>query len=335
VANLREGVIAVDEQEQLVLMNRAAVDLLSRGERVATGCHLQSVVRNAEIVDVYYQTDQGSLFRKEVELHTNGRRLHLEVYAARIDHPRHGGIAGLLVLHDVTSMVQAAEMKAEFVANASHELRTPLATIRATVESLHAFGPDDREAFEKFLGILDRHIARLEGMTNDLLDLHKVETSGYRIRRESIPLGSLVDWAEEHYAEQAQQRQVTFRASADEPQFVLKCDRALIQLVLQNLIDNGLKFTPPGGQVVLEIAAEPDAVVMTVRDTGCGIPPGEQTQVFERFYQVDPSRTGDSNIRGTGLGLAIVRHAAERLDAQVALTSEPGKGTTFTVRLKA
>ena len=171
-------------------------------------------------------------------------------------------------------------------------------------------------------------------MVKDLLDLHLVETSRQRLLMEDIRLSSLTDWLEDRFEPMAAGKGVTLRLETPEPDDDrVRCDRRMLQLILQNLVDNAVKFTAAGGRR-LRLQRADGHLLVIVRDTGCGIPPEIQARVFERFFQADPSRTGDSRVRGTGLGLAIVKHAAEH-GATVNLQSEVGKGTSVEVRLPA
>ena len=332
LGNLREGVIALDRHGQIVLMNPAAVELLAPDADEPTGKHLQAVVRVPGIVDVYNAvTPIGEPVSRQVEAEIRGRRYVLQVHGAPLSEVAAERLSALLVVHDVTDLLRTAAMKAEFVANASHELRTPLATIRAAVDSLGTLEPRESDELARLAEILDRHTTRLEEMTNDLLSLHLVESTRHRLRLEQIDLASLVRWVRDHFEQRAAGKDVALTAEAEDPLAELRSDATLVQLILQNLLDNAVKFTPPGGKVACRFEAVDDHVHIHVADTGCGIAPDIQDRVFERFFQADASRSGEPKVRGTGLGLAIVKHAAERLGASVKLQSTPGEGTTVTV----
>jgi two-component system phosphate regulon sensor histidine kinase PhoR len=230
-------------------------------------------------------------------------------------------------------MAAAAAMKAQFVANASHELRTPLATIRAAIDELVALQPGGAEELAKLTSVLDRHVARLENMTKDLLDLHLVESSTFALRLQEVALGELAQWVTAQFETPAQDKGLQLHVEAAQPAHVFRSDRKLLELILRNLVDNAIKFTPAGGRVECALEATEQGVLLRVSDTGCGIRPQDQPRVFERFFQSDAARTGDSRTRGTGLGLAIVKHAAERLGAKIDLQSELGRGTQVTALL--
>jgi PAS domain S-box-containing protein len=334
LANLREGVIALDSDGRIAFMNDTAHDLLAPDETEPAGQHFQTIIRLAELVDVYNElVSDNQPINRPVELALRGRRVTLSVQASRIDHGRTSSIATLLVVHDITEISRTATMKAEFVANASHELRTPLATIRAAVDNLLEMGAEDPEAVERLAAMIDRHVNRLEDMTNDLLDLHTAEARQLPPRWEEVELGTLVWWAQTHFVQRAREKNVRLTVEADRDDFPIRTDRKLVVLILQNLLDNALKFTPAGGEVACRIESADREVALTVRDTGCGIPPEDRTKVFDRFFQANTSRTGEPRQRGTGLGLAIVKHASDRLGATIDLDSEIGQGTTVTLRI--
>ena len=334
VTNLREGVVALDGEGHVVMMNASARECLEVQEKDTRGRPLQEVVRIADVVTALRQSmDTGELVRKQIERETAGLSKTLDLLADRVAEPSSEGIRFLLVVRDITEQAQAAKVKSEFAANASHELRTPLATIRAAVDSLEALGPDNQEEFDKIRDILDRHTGRLEEMTNDLLNLHKIESAKQQLRLEEIVGGSVVQWAREHFSLQAEQKGVALEIRTEKPSQAFTSDLTLLRLILQNLIDNAIKFTPEAGRVTCLVEATEGHVVLRVSDTGCGIRPELQNRVFERFFQVEPSRSGDPKARGTGLGLAIVKHATDRLGGEVTLRSQTGEGTVVEVNL--
>ena len=335
VDNLREGVLGLDNDGRILLANQSAVNVLAGGhEGAVLDQHLQSVVRLADVVDAYNLAARtGKPVNRHVEVSRNGGRITLDVHARKLPSGDAGRIGGIVVVRDVTDMARSAAMKAEFVANASHELRTPLATIRAAVDSLAFGGTDDPDAFAKCLAILNRHVSRLENMTNDLLDLNIAETGRTRLRQEDIPVDSLGEWVRSHFATQAQEKLVELTVETQRGELTFRSDRRLLELIIQNLVHNAIKYTPANGRVECLIALSPEAGHLTIRvsDTGCGIRPQDKPRLFERFFQADPARSGDSTVRGTGLGLAIVKHACERLAAHITIDSEVAQGTTVTV----
>ncbi len=331
VTNLDNGIVALDRDRSISYMNRVAIELMAPGESDVVGRNVQSVIRIVDVIDMLTQVPPGGRLSRQVEVERGQRRVVLDLTVTDVSEGETEGICTLLTAHNVTEITRTARMKAEFVANASHELRTPLATIKATAESLTAVGAGDEEAMGKFVSILLRNVQRLENLTNDLLDLHLVEGARSKLRLEEIVLGEMVSWVRANFGESARKKGVELTAKADEPDHRLRSDRKLIELIVQNLVDNAIKFTPAGGEVTCRYERNGSGTILRVSDTGCGIPPEIRSRVFERFFQADPSRSGDTNHRGTGLGLAIVKHAVEQLGAQIELRSEVGEGTTIDV----
>ncbi|MDY6913282.1 MAG: histidine kinase dimerization/phospho-acceptor domain-containing protein, partial [Planctomycetota bacterium] len=247
VQNLREGVIALDGQGHIILMNKSSADMLDVDAAKAVGQHLQTVVRIPDVLDVFNQAaETGKPVSRQIEIATDRGQRTVDLHAANVAGTAQDGIAALLVLRDITEIARTAAMKAEFVANASHELRTPLATIRAAVDSLVSTEVGDTDSIRKILPILDRHVARLEEMTNDLLDLNIIETAKRRLSTEKIELASLAAWAKERFTQAAADKNIELKIGATTPESVFESDRTLIQLILQNLLDNAIKFTAAG-----------------------------------------------------------------------------------------
>jgi two-component system, OmpR family, phosphate regulon sensor histidine kinase PhoR len=333
VDNLREGVIALDKTGYIVLVNRSAAELLRLGSEDLTGSEFKSTVTAAGVLDIYHKLmSAGESLDRQVEIPGDVKRI-LDVHAARVQAGSPESIAVLLVLRDVTEIASAAEMKAEFVANASHELRTPLATIRAAAETLSEDRGDDPQAITKVATILQRHIMRLEQMTNDLLNLHLTELNGKGLNLTDISFAALAALIMEDHRPEAKNKQIELTVSSDSEDFVFASDATLLQLIVDNILANALKFTPPDGKVTCRMTSNTENVTIKVTDTGCGIPGDIQERVFERFFQAQEARSGDTAIRGTGLGLAIVKHATDRLGGTVTLESLPDKGTTITITL--
>ncbi len=329
VANMTEGLIGLDAAGRIVLMNRSAIEMVCPDAGEVIGRHVQEVVRIPEVLEAVGGVERGQILRRQVE-RRSPRRI-LDVRVTELSVAAVGGIRTLVVLRDITDIARTAAIKAEFVANASHELRTPLATLRAAVDSLNAAEPGDTDAIRRITEILTRHVGRLEDLTKDLLDLHLLEQTREEPRIDDVRPTELVQWARGYFGEQVARAGVTFEVRQEPRDARFRSDAKLLQMILQNLIDNAIKFTPEGGRVECLLEVHPGRLLMRVSDTGCGIPPELTERIFERFFQADPSRSGNARGRGTGLGLAIVKYAAERLGASINLESDLGRGTTVTV----
>jgi two-component system sensor histidine kinase SenX3 len=247
--------------------------------------------------------------------------------------------AVLLVVTDVTDARRTEAVRRDFVANASHELKTPAASIQAVAETLRSVGDADPDAVHRFAAQLEREALRLSRIVADLLDLSRLETGSEL--GEQVRLDALVREEVERYDDSAREGGV--RLSVDAPQAATVTGSARdLSLLVRNLIDNAIRYTRPGGAVVIKVAdapgevggaGTPAQVSLVVRDTGVGIPARDLPRIFERFYRVDRARSRETG--GTGLGLAIVRHVAENHGGSVEVTSELGAGTTFSVLLPA
>jgi len=249
------------------------------------------------------------------------------------------GVQGrLLVLTDITELSRAIRLRTDFAANASHELRTPLAAMRGAAETLQKMNlTEESAAAIRFVNMIVRHISRLEELVSDLLNLSRLESPGARFDPVDLRTEKFVAELIDRWRDNAENKNVTVtaRVDADCPQ--LRANPHLLQLALDNLVDNAIKFSEPDGTVSIDVRRNRDRIVFRVSDQGCGIPEEDQERVFERFYQVARARTGTGSAsdqpRGTGLGLSIVRHAVTALAGEVELESIVGKGTTITVNI--
>ena len=235
------------------------------------------------------------------------------------------------VLRDVTRLERTEAMRRTFVADVSHELRTPIASIAAAAETLSEGGADEAEA-ANLVALIGRQSARMRELIDDLMDLAQIESGAVPLAREEIPLRELLVEVAEDLEPAARERGVDVRVQGDEAVAALGDRRRLGQLA-RNLIDNAIKFSPSGAPVVVRVFRQAGRSGFSVEDLGPGIPRAERDKIFQRFYQVDRSR---SKVRpGSGLGLAIVKHIAQLHGATVDVEGEVGQGSTFRVSFPA
>jgi len=234
--------------------------------------------------------------------------------------------------NDMTARLRAArQMQTDFVANVSHELRTPLTAVKGTVETLRDGAVDDPEVRDRFLETVERETDRLIRLVNDLLVLSRADSAALDLRREEIDLSALVEETAGKLASRAGARDVRIVVDA-QPGVRAPADRDRIEQVLVNLLDNAIKYSPPGRTVrVRAVSGSDDSVRVEVEDEGIGIPPGELARIGERFYRADRARSRTEG--GSGLGLAIARALVEAHGGQLWLESEPGRGTTASFTL--
>jgi two-component system phosphate regulon sensor histidine kinase PhoR len=243
------------------------------------------------------------------------------------------GPGAILTLHDITALKRADQLRADFIANASHELRTPLATLLGFIETLQGPAKDDPAARERFLGIMKAQAGRMSRLVEDLLSLSRIEMHEHQPPTARVALRPLLDAVADVFALRAGTRgmRITIDAAADLPEVIGDSDE-LMQL-FQNLLDNAIKYGSAGTPITLTARPGPLGVAVAVRDEGEGIPPAHVPRLTERFYRVDAARSRE--VGGTGLGLAIVKHIVGRHRGQLEIASELGRGSTFTVHLRA
>ena len=236
----------------------------------------------------------------------------------------------LLVVRDITEARRLEAVRRDFVANASHELKTPAASIQAAAETIGKAALDDPQVVPRFAAQLETEAIRLSRIVSDLLDLSRLE-HGSELG-EVVALDTIVRDELERSEGFAAEAAVAMEVQAPEVPRVRGSARDLA-LMVRNLVDNAIRYTQPGGRVDVHLSEEDGSVLLTVSDTGVGIPTRDLARIFERFYRVDRARSRETG--GTGLGLSIVRHVAENHGGSVAVRSELGRGSTFEVRLPA
>jgi two-component system phosphate regulon sensor histidine kinase PhoR len=244
--------------------------------------------------------------------------------------PRGSRGAAVGILRDMTALERNEAMRRRFVADVSHELRTPVASIAAAAETLAESGPDDPET-PRLVLLVRRQAERMRELIDDLTDLSLIESGAVALQRENVDLRALACETAEEFRQSAGTRDVSIRVEGLD-RLSVQGDRGRMSQILRNLTDNAVKFSPRGGTVTLRVEHTDEKPMLIVEDEGPGIPLQEQDRIFQRFYQVDRSR---SKARpGTGLGLAIVKHLAHLHGAEVTLRSQPGRGSAFRVTFR-
>jgi len=343
IDGLDEPVLVFDNEDRVLLTNPAAEAMLGTRAGGLLGRGLRELFTRPEIAAMHAGARGGESRRGRVAILTASGQRTFQVSATPLPPAWGEGVFGsVLVLRDVTELAQSVQRKSEFVASASHELRTPVAAIRAAVETLIDGAKDEPAMRDRMLKMIETHTLRLDEMVRDLLDLSRLEAPEVSLRTEPVDLGEVQLTIEQLFEQALKERtlRLEFDLGAIEELQVVT-DVRLLLTVLRNLVENATKHAREGTPIRIaarEVPAPAEAAVrsgsanpvwvrFSVSDKGTGIPLAHQERVFERFYQVDPARSGSSK-RGTGLGLAIVKHAVRSLDGRVGLTSEWGQGTT-------
>jgi two-component system phosphate regulon sensor histidine kinase PhoR len=319
---LTQGVIAVDSEHRIELLNDAARKMLGVTSS-PVGELLIDFVRVPELFDLI---DSDVAATAEVQLPNTPRAL---IRTAR----KWGGDGRVLLLEDVTTMRRLETVRRDFVANVSHELRTPVAVIRANAETLMAGAKDDPVIAGKLIDGLHRNAERLARILADLLDLSRLDAGQYRLELSSVPVRPVIEQSLSAVEPQAAQRNVTVRVDIP-AELAVRADPKALDHILVNLIDNGVKYGRPDGNVWVEAratGATDGDVRIEVRDDGPGIADKHRARVFERFYRADPSRSREAG--GTGLGLSIVKHLVESMGGEVGVEPHQPQGSVFWLRL--
>lgn len=337
-------VLATDSAGEVVIWNRAAAEFFDKAASTLQGRIIDELFTQSEVLGLHAAAVAGHARSGQVRIARSGVTRIYEVVAA----PAALELAGLatrsrttfaepgvvLTLRDVTELSRAVQLKTDFVANASHELRTPLSSIKAAAETLGDL-VDGPPMASRLVQMISANTIRLEELTRDLLDLSRLETPEATVELSPTRVGELFDSLAPVFEQACKERnlRLVFEAAPDMRE--IESDPRLLSLILKNLIENSTKFAYEGTSIRVVASPLPGrgGARLQVIDQGVGIPLSAQARVFERFYQVDLSRTGGATRRGTGLGLAIVKHAAKALGGSVSVQSVWKEGTTMTVDL--
>ncbi|MGE0550875.1 MAG: sensor histidine kinase [Kofleriaceae bacterium] len=317
---LTQGVIAVDGEHRIELLNDAARQMLG----VASTPVGEPLIEFVRVPQVFELIDAEEAATAEVQLPNNGPRTLIRV--AR----KWGAEGRVLLLEDVTAMRRLETVRRDFVANVSHELRTPVAVIRANSETLLAGAKDDPVMAPKLIDGLHRNAERLARILADLLDLSRLDAGQYRLELGSVAVKAVTEQSLTAIETQAAARNVVVDVFIPE-RLTVRADPKALDQIMVNLIDNAVKYTRAGGNVWVEAKPDADHVRIEIRDDGPGIAPKHRERVFERFYRADPSRSREAG--GTGLGLSIVKHLVESMGGEVGVDPRDPQGSIFWLRL--
>ena len=318
--NMREGFLLVDGKLHILSGNHSAFELLGKQE-VKPGELLYDADCRTEILDAVETVLSGS----HAELLLSIDDVSWQVLANPV--VASGQVAGAVILcMDVTEREQRERLRREFSANVSHELKTPLTSISGFAELMKE-GLVPPEKIPEFSGDIYKESRRLIGLVDDIIQLSRLDENSTQFERAPVDLYELSEQAMASLRPVADRQSVSLSLQGEHAE--IDGVEQLLKEMIYNLLDNAIKYNVPGGSVTLSIRKTGPRTVLSVSDTGIGIPFADQPRVFERFYRVDKSHSKE--VGGTGLGLSIVRHAAQYHNARLDLKSQPGKGTTITV----
>ncbi|MEW6540646.1 MAG: ATP-binding protein [Bacillota bacterium] len=317
VANMAEGVVAVDSGGEVILTNAPARSYLKNGTVPELTALFEAVLAKGE--------------RSALEMELDG--VHLLAQCTPLRHGDGAVFGAVAVIQDITALRRLEQMRRDFVANVSHELRTPLTAIQGIIEGLIDGVISEAEA-GRYLRVAHGESLRMNRLVQDLLDLAALEAGRTDWELHAVELPEILDRLETRLQAPLSEKGLAVRREVPPDLPPLPANESRLEQVLTNLVENAARFSPPGGVITVTAERRPDnRITVTVRDQGPGIPPEDLPHVWERFYRVEKSRARESG--GTGLGLAIVRQIVEAQGGEVAVESSPGEGASFSFTLPA
>jgi two-component system phosphate regulon sensor histidine kinase PhoR len=332
LASMEEGVVVIDTEQHVTFCNAAFCRAAGVSDTQWEGRPAVELIRHSDILSMIRQ----ALASKEI--------IHGEVVVGSIrtrsfavtSTPIQSGsktTGAVLVLHDITEIRRLERARRDFVANVSHEFKTPLTAIQGFSETLLEGALEDVDNRRRFINIIHDHALRLGRLTDDLLRLAQIEAGQLHLEFQPVDVADIIQGCLETARAKVSQTglRLDVHSTGNLPE--VSGDLRSLQGVLQELLDNAVRYSSPGGLITVKTEVQNSSVVISVSDTGIGIPKVDQERIFERFYRTDPARSRESG--GTGLGLSIAKHLIEAHGGQIKVESEVGKGSTFSVSLPA
>lgn len=325
---MREGVIIVGEDTRIIASNQPAYDAFARKNGMLETKRLSEAIRDLSVHEAFrkaLETDESS--EVKFEFFFNEKRIFLvRVSPIEFENTKHA----IGIFYEQTQIEHLEKVRQEFLSNVSHELRTPLTAILAFVETLEDGAIDDKANNQRFLAVIRKNAERMHHLIDDILELSSIEAGKINLEQKNVILANLVDEIFLNLSGKADERKVKLKNKAEKSKTVW-ADKARLEQMLTNLIDNAIKFNREGGTVEVNLTETNETYLISVSDEGEGISGEHLPRLFERFYRTDRARSRE--IGGTGLGLAIVKHLARLHEGEVSVASTVEKGSTFTIEL--
>jgi two-component system phosphate regulon sensor histidine kinase PhoR len=324
---MQDGLLVVDSDRRLILANEMFRKLFALPE-IAIGATLLEIVRNPTLDRLIADALRAREPRRD-ELVVADSQIELNAVPTRNEA---GETTGAVILfHDITRLKQLDQIRSDFVANVSHELRTPLSILRGYIETLHEHPKLSRQESSRILEVMERHSERLGLLVEDLLTLAQLESGNSHLQWSNLQLSELFAGVMRDWENKFAKKQLNVLVDLPRDLPIIRADEARLREILDNLLDNAVKYSREHGEIRLQARQHNDQMVVSVTDSGVGIGKEDLPRIFERFYRVDKARSRE--LGGTGLGLAIVKHIAQLHGGRVEAESELGRGTTVRVTL--
>ncbi len=330
-SSMQEGVVAIDNQEKIITVNEAAARIFNFPAPELKNRSVLEVARNYDLQRfIHTALSTRDPVEDDIRIHQDREHI-LNVHSSALLDSRDHRIGTLIILHDITRIRRLEKMHKDFAANVSHELKTPLTTLKGFIETLQAMPDGPPEDRAGFLKILEKNVDRMIELVNDLLALSHLERlEGTGVRFAENRLSDLIQSAVTTCGPVAQVKQIQIQAACPED-LAVRVDPVLMEQAIVNLVENAVKYSPEGARIEIKARSAGPDVAIDVIDSGTGIAAEHLPKIFNRFYRVDKGRSRQEG--GTGLGLAIVKHIIQYHNGQITVSSVPGKGTTFHIRL--
>ena len=330
LSSMVDGVIATDENGEIMLINPAAREMLFIDEKHVRDKDFIQVVRNYKINELLEKVlKENDIISQEILLQREEEKI-LRCHFASITNEENNIKGGVIVFTDITELRRLEQVRKDFVANVSHELKTPLTSIIGYVDTLLENENINKNTKNKFLKIIKDEADRLGILIQDLLNLSKFEDSNPELNPGNI--NNLINKTVSILEEKAGKKNISIKTKMAEDSLQVYMIKEQIEQVMINLIDNAIKYTPEDGEIEIKVLEKENKVLVEVIDNGIGIPQKDQQRIFQRFYRVDKARS--RSMGGTGIGLSIVKHIIKSHDSEINLESESGKGSKFWFYLK-
>ena len=318
-SDMKEGLILIDENGNILSMNHSAKTLLNANDNVL-GQHFLSISRNENFAELIKTAEETGNVEKEIEL--NSKYLHISVSLVETNNSRGYSI----LIYDVTSEHETEMMRREFTANVSHELKTPLQSIMGSSELLLNNMVKDKD-IRSFNERIYKESKRLLSLIDDIIRLSELDEDTTISNSTPINLKEIAEEVKETLTDSAEKHHVT--VAYDLQDAPINGNVRLVYEIMYNLVDNAIRYNKENGTVTVKTNTLGNNSILSVSDTGIGIPQDAQNRIYERFYRVDKSHSRSTG--GTGLGLSIVKHAVKRCNSEITLTSTLNEGSKFTV----
>jgi PAS domain S-box-containing protein len=320
ISNIQDGVIVLDDNKDILMLNRSVREMFNLGGKELSGKHIQDVVANEDLRSLLSRSSDGPLKYHEINF-DDGRVFNAQYTPI----PK---IGAAITMQDISYLKELDRLKSDFVNTVSHDLRSPLTAIMGYAELIERTGPLNENQME-FIQRLQGSIQHITALINDLLDLGRLE-AGFDTRRELVQLENVLKYSLDMFEPQAKKKNINLLPDIAAGLKPLRANPIRIRQMLDNLIGNAIKYTPQNGKISIKMSMFENQIILNVEDSGPGIPPEEQGHIFEKFYRATNAPDG---VQGSGLGLAIVKSIVDSHQGRVWVESVVGKGSSFFVVL--